>query len=1511
MKQIISIILTVAVLAGIYIPAGAAAGSMEGWSAANSGTLDAKAQLDTTVSHSGKASLKVTRSTPRKSNVYMSVAQGVAVEKGKTYQYGFWAKAKNINGVSTLIDWGPRAALNPVTGTYDWTYFSFKYTHTKVSGNVSFKVLFDAPIGEFWLDDMEFCEYSEGKKGKNLLKNPGFEGDVQSTPNSSDSTIESEFTTVDFNANVATAKVIPVYKSDRITIDGELSDWEGTTRLDLPKGKNQVQAYSTQTTDAKVSMRFAYDETYFYFLTIVEDDVFFDKQGSEYWQGDSIQLCLSENGSSYGSEIGFSYSEEGGGKYALDFGEKQMDGLLLKAVRNGNTTCFESAIPWELYYKEFKDQILFNAIYNDNDGSGRKYAIQIAGGIAEGKTNAEFPTFRMIPEACDFFAWSEGPNACTVFETNEYNVCILNNSEQNKNFLVKVGEEEKTLTIPAKSGKKIPFGVIFDDVGKLYKEFSVNDGESTQAFSHFVSVIATPDFYDAALAELRQKAEEIKSLIKQCNDRGITTDYEEPVAFLLERFTQYIKEDAERQYFDIMDYTFEELERMYTEAKANLEAYLTEEKTSLATPKFVTGDIRIDGLTHWADTVMSGTNQQETRPVFFIGYGHFAEATADIPNFSTLGANSIQNEFGTNKIITTRNSVPGFSIKINKFKAEYTIVKDKNEAQSGSNYVKIVSTTPIQNDCYSALTQTLAVEPNTTYEFGGKIRATAAKKFWMALTEWPNNDNRNQLGGTYAWKDVAFEYTTGDKVTSTMFQIFIEDTAEEILIDDLWVRKKGTKTNLLKNNSFESKYEDFGENKRASVLNVQPIINTLETAEKNNVSMSLLLSPHYWPAAVMTEEEVKDLTGALQWMNMKSDEAKEVMEKYLEYLLPAVKKYKSLTNICITNEPRLTTSMNDYYHEDFVAYLKKVYDHDLAEYNRINGTAFTDFNEVQMPADTVPSVLFYDWKQFNDQLVYEWSSWVADLVHKHLPDIPVHAKIMQTIYVDDASLRVHMRYGSEIEKYASFSDVHGCDAFNYYSPVKQDQKLGENTNPTTTVALEKTMWYDLLTSVKYMPVYNTEDHVIVDSSKKYSHDVAVHVGADMWQGALHGRGNTVVWVWSRKHGDTALANSILTRPDAILEVSKATLDVNRLSYEAAALADKVPRVGLVWSDTSRCYQYSYANNLYKAYESSVYNGQKTGFVSENMIENAYQYDVVICPNVVNTKKETAEALLNYAKSGGTLVLMGNACLTADEHNQPLDKELVAEIYEHATLIETVNDSFKMTAPDNLKKQFADIFDAKGLRRIRVVDLESGNDVNQVEFMYTDYNDKLLVNLVLYDWTKNRNVKILVDGEVVSSSKELRSMTDYGESFELKTCQPVLLEIDTGKKMNGEGIQLQVGNPVMTVDEIRQVIDSSSYDTVPVVVNARTLLPVRAVVEAIGGVVSWNGESNEATLSYGDTVLRMTIGENTAYVNGAQKELDVTPQIMNGRTMLPIRFIAENFGLSVDWQESGKIVTINR
>ncbi|MCX5780256.1 MAG: stalk domain-containing protein, partial [Firmicutes bacterium] len=108
----------------------------------------------------------------------------------------------------------------------------------------------------------------------------------------------------------------------------------------------------------------------------------------------------------------------------------------------------------------------------------------------------------------------------------------------------------------------------------------------------------------------------------------------------------------------------------------------------------------------------------------------------------------------------------------------------------------------------------------------------------------------------------------------------------------------------------------------------------------------------------------------------------------------------------------------------------------------------------------------------------------------------------------------------------------------------------------------------------------------------------------------------------------------------------------------------------------------------------------------------------------------------------------------------------------------------------------------------------------------------------------------------------------------------------------------------------------SMDTVPITPNSRTLLPITYVATPLGAVVNWNDAEQKVTITLNTTTIEMWIGRNTAKVNGVAALIDpVNPGVVPivvppGRTMLPLRFIAEQFNSQVDWDPVQEMVTVS-
>ncbi|MDR2133315.1 MAG: N-acetylmuramoyl-L-alanine amidase [Clostridiales Family XIII bacterium] len=102
------------------------------------------------------------------------------------------------------------------------------------------------------------------------------------------------------------------------------------------------------------------------------------------------------------------------------------------------------------------------------------------------------------------------------------------------------------------------------------------------------------------------------------------------------------------------------------------------------------------------------------------------------------------------------------------------------------------------------------------------------------------------------------------------------------------------------------------------------------------------------------------------------------------------------------------------------------------------------------------------------------------------------------------------------------------------------------------------------------------------------------------------------------------------------------------------------------------------------------------------------------------------------------------------------------------------------------------------------------------------------------------------------------------------------------------------------------------DVPPAIVESRTLVPARAVFETLGGSVTWDDSGYPVQLisvSCGDDVVNLTIGARVALVNGAEWQLDVPAQIVNDRTLIPVRFVSEALGFVVRWNDLERVVDI--
>lgn len=125
----------------------------------------------------------------------------------------------------------------------------------------------------------------------------------------------------------------------------------------------------------------------------------------------------------------------------------------------------------------------------------------------------------------------------------------------------------------------------------------------------------------------------------------------------------------------------------------------------------------------------------------------------------------------------------------------------------------------------------------------------------------------------------------------------------------------------------------------------------------------------------------------------------------------------------------------------------------------------------------------------------------------------------------------------------------------------------------------------------------------------------------------------------------------------------------------------------------------------------------------------------------------------------------------------------------------------------------------------------------------------------------------------------------------------------------EGVAMVVNNSLAFVNGSIKRIDSENFEITPYIKNGRTLVPIRFIAEALGAEVDWNEAKREVTIKLGNDTIKMKINQTSFTINRQARELDAAATISKGRTFVPLRAVAETFGKKVAWDDRG-IIYIN-
>lgn len=101
------------------------------------------------------------------------------------------------------------------------------------------------------------------------------------------------------------------------------------------------------------------------------------------------------------------------------------------------------------------------------------------------------------------------------------------------------------------------------------------------------------------------------------------------------------------------------------------------------------------------------------------------------------------------------------------------------------------------------------------------------------------------------------------------------------------------------------------------------------------------------------------------------------------------------------------------------------------------------------------------------------------------------------------------------------------------------------------------------------------------------------------------------------------------------------------------------------------------------------------------------------------------------------------------------------------------------------------------------------------------------------------------------------------------------------------------------------------DVPPQIVGGRLIVPLRVVAERLGATITWQPQGERVTLRGDDVTVELAVGSRKALVNGLEVALEVTPAIVNDRTLVPLRFVSEAFGAKVTWDAPSRTAIVDR
>lgn len=189
-----------------------------------------------------------------------------------------------------------------------------------------------------------------------------------------------------------------------------------------------------------------------------------------------------------------------------------------------------------------------------------------------------------------------------------------------------------------------------------------------------------------------------------------------------------------------------------------------------------------------------------------------------------------------------------------------------------------------------------------------------------------------------------------------------------------------------------------------------------------------------------------------------------------------------------------------------------------------------------------------------------------------------------------------------------------------------------------------------------------------------------------------------------------------------------------------------------------------------------------------------------------------------------------------------------------------------------------------------------------------YNGSAISKQIALDKTINK-----ISGEIhfrykfVNNLSYLKNIVKNVGNIEVST------EITTENKIESSTTNQKLDGITNNTNDILVFVDGNEveFDQKPIIQNGRTLVPFRKIFESLNADVTWNNDTQQVKAKRNNTEISFIIGQKVLYINGNDSiNMDVKPQIINGRSMVPLRVISEALGVEVNWDNDQRIIRIN-